>query len=61
MRDLCRTPIFEPAVRHLGTQRNVIVNPHRAKIEVNAEALGATMVTGPDAGGKTILHIIRFV
>src|SRR6185369_9939276 len=56
---------LEAAMRHLGDQRDVCVDPDAAEVEALGHPHGATVVPGPDAGGETVLHAVgpahRFV
>lgn len=51
--------ILEPAVRHLGDERDVGVDPHRPEFEVTREPKGAGMVLRPDAGCQTVFDAVR--
>src|ERR687893_283376 len=50
--------VLEAAVRHLGDERDVRVDPHAAEVELLAHPHGAAEVLGPDAGGQAVLDAV---
>src|SRR3954468_1886992 len=50
--------VLEAAVRHLGDERDVRVDPDTAEVEPPGDAHGATVVGRPDRGGQAVLHAV---
>src|SRR4051794_32637573 len=48
--------VLEPAVRHLGDERDVGVDPDDPEVEAPGHPHRAAVVPGPDAGGQAVLH-----
>src|SRR4051812_25901447 len=46
--------LLEAAVRHLGDQRDVVVDPHAAEAQGGADAQGPADVAGPDRAGQAV-------
>src|SRR3954447_12525834 len=53
---LAVTAVLEPAVGHLGDERDVRVDPDHAEVEVATHPQCAAVVAGPDAGRQAVLH-----
>jgi tetratricopeptide (TPR) repeat protein len=51
--------VLEATVWHLGDDRDVGVDPHRAEVQAAGHPHRATVVLGPDAGGQTVLDAVR--
>ena len=51
--------VLEAAVRHLGDERDVGVDPHAAEVEVLGEAHRAAVVLRPHARREPVLHAVR--
>jgi hypothetical protein len=49
----------ESSVWHLGHKRDVGVDPHASEVELACEAIGGSVVAGPDTGGQAERHTIR--
>src|ERR1022692_859641 len=49
---------FESAVRHLGDDRNVGVDPDASKVEVTRETHRSTVIARPHRGGQPVLHSV---
>src|SRR5947209_181374 len=52
------TALFITAMRHLRGQRQVIIDPNRAKLENTARAHGLEDISCPDRSGQAIDHVI---
>src|SRR4051794_11849532 len=50
--------VLEAAVRHLGHDRDVRVDPDAAEVELAGDPHGAAVVLGPDAGGQAVLDAV---
>src|SRR3984885_358991 len=50
--------VLEAAVRHLGDDRDVGVDPYRAEVQPLGHPHGAGVVRGPDAGGQAVLDAV---
>src|SRR2546421_7697399 len=50
--------VLEPAVRHLGHQRDVAVDPDAAEVQPAGHPHGAAVVAGPDRGGQAVLDAV---
>src|SRR5215218_511961 len=50
--------VLEAAVRHLGHQRDVGVDPHTAEVQPLGHPHRAAVVLGPDRGGQAVLHAV---
>ena len=48
----CRNPVAEAAVRHLGDERDVGVDPHAPEVELAGEPVGGAVVAGPDLAAR---------
>jgi len=45
-------------VRHLGSKRDMGVDPNTTKVESLAKAHGGCVILGPNAGSQTVLHVV---
>src|SRR3954465_8807909 len=50
--------VAEAAVRHLGHERQVGVDPHRAEVEAPGHPHGAAVVARPDAGAQAVPDVV---
>ena len=50
--------VAEAAVRHLGDERDVGVDPHAPEVELARQPVGGAVVAGPDAGGEAVGHAV---
>src|SRR6185437_16294628 len=50
--------VLEPAVWHLGDQRDVRVDPDAAEVELLRHPHGAAVVAGPHTGGEAVLDAV---
>src|ERR1700759_4721905 len=50
--------VLEAAVRHLGHDRDVGVDPHRTEVQALGHPHGAAVVPGPDARGQAVLYAV---
>ena len=50
--------LLETAVRHLGNDRDMGINPYTSKVQTLRQSHGAAMVLGPDRRGQAVFHII---
>src|SRR3954451_2778361 len=50
--------VLEAAVRHLGHDRDVSVDPHRAEVQPLGHPHRAAVVPGPHAGGQAVLDAV---
>src|ERR1017187_1545807 len=50
--------MLETAVRHLGYERDVRVDPDRAEVELPGGPHRPAVITGPDARGQAVLHAV---
>src|SRR5215472_5341405 len=51
--------VLEAAVRHLGHERDVGVDPDGAEVQPPGQPHGPAVVPGPDARGQAVLHAVR--
>src|SRR3954470_13761524 len=51
--------VLEAAVRHLGDDRDVGVDPDAAEVEAPGHSHRAAMVAGEDAAGQAVLDAVR--
>src|SRR4051812_46208428 len=50
--------VLEAAVRHLGDERDVRVDPDAAEVEAPGDAHRSAVVLRPDRGGEPVLHAV---
>src|SRR6478609_11386268 len=50
--------VLEAAVRHLGDERDVGVDPDSAEVEPARHPQGTGVVAGPDARGERVLDVV---
>src|SRR5256714_6636543 len=51
--------VLETAVRHLGDEQDVGVDPDGPEVQLARHAHGPAVVPGPDAGGQAVLYPVR--